>query len=102
MEKAEAAYKRDFDARLPGSLPANIKSEDYAFVRQKYYNPQVERRHKISPVAEGRFRVVSVTPDKASSMLPHKTSAYLATVLSWPHQPHSRHGQVLILKSLMP
>lgn len=65
MQKAQAAYKRDFDARLRGSLPANVKEGDYAFVRKTYYNPECEERHKLSPVDNGHFRVISAAPDTA-------------------------------------
>lgn len=43
MKKARTAYKREFDVRLRGTLPANIKEGDSAFVRKEYYNPKQEK-----------------------------------------------------------
>lgn len=61
MEKAGAAYKRNFDARLRSSLPANIKEGNYAFVHKEYCNPEPKKRDKLSPVANGPFMVICLT-----------------------------------------
>lgn len=37
VEKAMAAYKCDFDARVGESLSVNINSGDYSFVSKEYF-----------------------------------------------------------------
>lgn len=61
MDRAQAVYKRDFDARLRGGRPEMITPGDFVFVRKEHYNPGREKRQKLSPVADGPVKVISVT-----------------------------------------
>lgn len=60
FSKAQAAYKRDFDARVKRFAPT-VRENDYVFLRKEYYNPKKEKRHKLSLIADGPYRVVSAT-----------------------------------------
>lgn len=102
MEQSHAAHKRDFDARMRGTLPADIKARDYAFVHEEYYIPEGKKRHKLSPVADGFFRVVFVTPSPLSSMSTDDTNTSLTTALSWLQPVHCRHRWVRRLRSPIP
>ena len=62
MEKAQLSYKRNFDSRVRRPLPS-IRVDEYVFLRKEYYNPEKERRHKLSPIADGPYRVVEVASD---------------------------------------
>ena len=56
LEKRQARYKRNFDARL--RLPVQQISEgSFVFVRRDH-TPRTESRHKLAPVADGPFEVV--------------------------------------------
>ena len=55
LEKRQARYKRNFDARL---LPVQQISEgSFVFIRRDH-TPRTESRHKLAPVADGPFEVV--------------------------------------------
>ena len=59
---ARARYKRDFDRRLRRNAET-LTSGMYVFVRRDYApktDGSVPRKHKLSPVADGPFRVISV------------------------------------------
>lgn len=90
MEKVHAAYKRYFDASLRGSLLADIKSEDYAFVRKDYSNPEPEKRHEPSPVDQDPLTAGSIT---------HNT---IALDFNRQHERVSRDRVVLAPPTLMP
>ncbi|CAN8076688.1 unnamed protein product [Agarophyton chilense] len=62
MGRAQAAYKRDIDTKAPRS-PPRLAPDGYVFIRKEYWNPEKEKRHKLSPVADGPFRVIWVAPD---------------------------------------
>ena len=56
LEKRQARYKRNFDARL--RLPVQRISEgSFVFLRRDH-TPRTESRHKLAPVADGPFKVV--------------------------------------------
>lgn len=58
IEKAQAQHKRDLDARVSRSIPF-ITTDDYLFLRKKYYNLQNDKRYKLSSIAHGPYRVIS-------------------------------------------
>ena len=56
LEKRQARYKRNFDARL--RLPVlRISEGSFVFLRRDR-TPRTESRHKLEPVADGPFEVV--------------------------------------------
>ena len=59
LAKRQAQYKLDFDKRLRRNAEI-IHPGDQVFVRKEYTNPQVERKHKLSSVADGPYDVVEV------------------------------------------
>lgn len=59
LHREQRRYKRDFDKRL--RLPTQeISAGSYVFVRKEYFGKQ-NPRHKLSPIAEGPFRVIDTT-----------------------------------------
>ena len=62
QEQAQARYKRDFDRRLRRNAEELVPGM-YVFVRREYYprsDGSTPKRHKLSPVADGAFKVLSV------------------------------------------
>jgi len=62
---AQARYKRDFDARLRRNAESLVPGV-HVFVRRDYSpktDGSVPGRHKLSPVADGPFKVLSVDED---------------------------------------
>ena len=62
LAKRQPKYKLDFDKRLRRNAEI-IHPGDRVFVRKEYTNPHVERKHKLSPVADGPYDVVEVNQD---------------------------------------
>lgn len=60
IARAQATCKRDFDVPLQLERAQLIKEVDLMFVRNDYYNPEREKHHKLSQVADGPFEVISV------------------------------------------
>ena len=61
-DRAQAAYKRDFDARLRRNAE-ELVPHMYVFLRREYAprsDGTTPRRHKLSPIADGPYPVVSV------------------------------------------
>lgn len=58
LRKAQERYRRNFnrDVRAPREA---IGPDDLAFERKEYFG---EKKHKLSPVADGPYRVAEVTP----------------------------------------
>lgn len=59
MLVAQIKYEESFDKRV---LPSKktTQSKDFAFVKQKFYEPH-DKNHKLSSATKGTFRMVSVT-----------------------------------------
>ena len=62
VAKRQSKYKFNFDKRLRRNAEI-IHPGDRVFVRKEYTNPQVERKQKLSPVADGPYDVVEVNQD---------------------------------------
>ena len=55
MSKEQRRYKANFDDRLRRSR-ARIEPGQFVFLRKEFISPQ-DRKHKLSPIADGPFRV---------------------------------------------
>lgn len=58
---AQASYEKNFDVRMWKTKKV-LKPGSYAFGRKKYYGKDMPK-HKLAPIADGPFRVVSVNTD---------------------------------------
>ena len=58
----EARQKRNFDVRERPVQQA-ITLGTHMYVRKEYINPQKERKHNISPIAEGPCEVLDANAD---------------------------------------
>jgi len=59
LDKAQASYKKNFDARLTKSRDS-LRVGSFAFVRKDYSNPRDDTRHKLAARVYGPFQVHSV------------------------------------------
>ena len=57
LAKRQARYKRDVDKRTR-PLAEVIEVGAQVFLRKEYSNPRVEKKHKLSPITEGPFRMM--------------------------------------------
>ena len=60
---AQARRKRNFDACVR-PVPQAIAPGTHVYVRKEYINPQKERKHKLSSVAEGPYEVLDTNADR--------------------------------------
>lgn len=63
MARAQAHYKREFEACLREERTAEIKVGDFVFLHNKYFSPETKKRNKLSPVAECPSKCISVSTD---------------------------------------
>ena len=59
---SQGQQKQNFDAR-ERPIPQAINPGTHVYVRKEYINPQKERKDKLSPVAEGPYKVLNANAD---------------------------------------
>ena len=61
LAKGQKKYQRNFNART--RIPRNtLGVGSFVFVRKEFFDKE-NKKHKLAPIADGPYRVVSLTPD---------------------------------------
>ena len=61
-KKSQERYRANYDKHIRASNE-DYRPGTYIFVRRDYANPRTEARHKLAPVANGPYRIVSADQD---------------------------------------
>ena len=62
MAKGELSSKSAFAKKIRIPMP-NIQPGSFVFIRNEYFNPKKDKKHKLAAIATGRYEVAEVNQD---------------------------------------